>query len=100
MDNPHRPAFGGAFPGRYAAMSASRSHTMTESVAPDPTPPATAATTSSRSPISGCADCGWVFGPDLVQTWVLGRLLLVCRNPWSCWERQIELSYREQGILG
>lgn len=64
-----------------------------------PAPAATAATTNSRSDTSGCADCGWPFGPDLTQQWVLGRRLLLCLNPWACWERQLLLRERMRAGL-
>lgn len=67
---------------------------MSDSEPATSTPAAKAATTRSRSDTSGCADCGWPFGPDLHQEWVLGRLLLLCLNPWACWGRQAEIRHR------
>lgn len=61
---------------------------MTDAPRLQSVPDTTAAATKSSSSTSGCADCGWPFGPDLALTWVLGRPLLLCTNPWKCRERQ------------
>lgn len=50
-----------------------------------------ATTTSSRPEDLGCSDCGWSKAGDLVWTWVLGRRLALCINPWRCSQRQADL---------
>lgn len=73
---------------------------MTDSVQPDPTPAATAATTRSRSPRTGCRECGWPFGPDLCLLPAQGCLLVVCRDPWACWLRQVSVDEHLGQITG
>lgn len=52
-----------------------------------------ATTTSHPMPDVACSDCGWCVPGDLHSAWVLGRLLLLCRNPWACWGRQADLRH-------
>lgn len=58
-----------------------------------------ATTRKSTTDTSGCRDCGWPFGPDLVEAWVLGRRCVVCVNPWRCRERQAQVEEYLSRIL-
>lgn len=61
-----------------------------DSETPAIAPAAKAATNSQSAPQIGCADCGWA-ADGLVETWVLGRRLLLCANPWLCHLNQMTL---------
>lgn len=71
-------------------------------MSPETTDRTTKAATDAwrESPEDGCRECGWVFGPDLSVEWVLGRAMVLCANPWACWERQMHLSVEPPQGLG
>lgn len=61
-------------------------------VTPTNAPAATAAATRN-APITDqrCAQCGWPFGPELMRGYVMGRISTLCRNPFACYGRQIDI---------
>ena len=50
-----------------------------------------AATTTSNRGDQECRECGWPFGPDLDRIWLLGRRVTICKNPWACYGRRLDL---------
>lgn len=50
-----------------------------------------ATTDHGQCPDLECRDCGWQVVRDLTMTWVLGRPVMLCTNPWKCWENRVNL---------
>lgn len=47
-----------------------------------------------------CRECLWGNVPDLSVVLVLGYPTTLCKNPWACWERQLELRQPDHGLTG
>lgn len=56
--------------------------------------------TTINQDLSGCGECGWPYGPDLTLIVTSAGSLVLCKNPWRCLERQMDLREHQEAAHG